>query len=66
MDMSSFEDALAVHMETDREIALRAIRLIQLSTDLVCTIYEHADEVPDEVLLAVEDWYSYLTEVAGH
>jgi len=65
-DMTSFEAALAVHKESERDIALRAIRLIQLSTDLVSMIYKYADEVPDEVLSATEDWYHYLVEVADH
>jgi len=65
-DMTSFEAALAVHKESERDIALRAIRLIQLSTDLVSMIYKYADEVSDEVLSATEDWYHYLVEVADH
>lgn len=66
-DMSSFEDALSIHMhESERDVALMAINLIQLSTDLVTLIYKHAADIPDEVMAATEDWYHYLVEVADH
>ena len=41
-----------------------AVRLIQLSTDLFSAICRHADECPQGVLSAAEDWYCFLSEVA--
>lgn len=57
-------------MATEAETAeiyrqLRLVeRVLQLSTNMFCTIMACADDCPDEVLEAADDWFAYLSEVA--
>jgi hypothetical protein len=64
MDMAALEHAFSLE-ENDDQIMLRTIRLMQLATDLFGVICDHAEDTPVEILEAADDWYSYLTEVAG-
>lgn len=62
-DMTEFEAAFSAIID-DEEIVRRVIRLQELAVAMFGTICDYADELPDEIIGAAEDWYSYLVESA--
>lgn len=62
-DMTEFEAAFSAAVDNEI-IARRVIRLNELAVGMFGAICDHADDLPDEILDAAEDWYSYLVESA--
>lgn len=65
MEADALEQMFALKTNTHNDHVIRAIRLIELATEMFGAICDFSDDLPDEVLSAADDFYSYLTEVAG-
>lgn len=61
--MTEFEAAFSAVID-DEELVRRMLRLQELSIAVFGAICDHADDLPDDILDAAEDWYSYLVESA--
>ena len=62
-DMTQSEAAMSASVD-DETIARRMIRLNELAIGMFGAIADHFYELPDAVIDAAEDWYSYLVESA--
>ena len=61
--MTEFEAAFSAAVD-DETIARRMIRLQDLAMAMFGAICDYHEDLPDAILDAAEDWYSYLIESA--